>query len=461
MIHHTTHDPLTVFATTNFRGERRPFGIRDADRLLHTYLVGKTGTGKSTLLATFMRADLERGHGFALLDPHGDLAERVLDLVPHHRLADVIYLNPADVDFPMPFNVLESIEAGQRHLIASGLVSILKRFWADFWGPRSEYLVRNAVLALVEASGTTLLDMSRLLVDEPFRRQLLATVHDPAVLRFWRDEFEAYPPAFRQEAIAPVQNKIGEFLTTPLIRNIVGQRRNLFQIRALMDEGKVLIVNLSKGILGEDTAALLGSLVLTRLVLAAFSRADVAEHRRRPFFLYVDEFPSFATEGTFASLLSEARKYGLGAILANQYLGQLSDNLRSALFGNVGTLISFQAGAEDAPHLSREFGGAVSLEDITGLNRHEVYLRMAVAGVTTAPFSAITLPPVMRPTSYRQQIVTLTRERYTRPRAIVERGAERLFLESRGLEKAGSRDAGRCFPPKTDALPWPQRRRKS
>jgi hypothetical protein len=245
-----------------------------------------------------MRGDLERGHGFALLDPHGDLSQSVLDMVPKERVNDVIYLNPADLEFPMPFNVLESIDAGQRHLVASGLVSILKRFWAEFWGPRSEYLIRNAVLALVESAGATLLDMGRLLVDGIFRGQILASVHDPAVQQFWRHEYESYPAAFRQEAIAPVQNKIGEFLATPLIRNIVGQRKNLFQVRRLMDEGKVLIVNLSKGFLGEDTASLLGSLVLTRLVLAGFSRADLAEQDRRPFFLYVDEFPSFATEST-------------------------------------------------------------------------------------------------------------------------------------------------------------------
>ncbi len=453
MIHPPPLDPLTLFATTNFRGNRRAFGIRDNDRLFHTYIVGKTGTGKSTLLQTLMRSDLVRGHGFALVDPHGDLAERVLDLVPHTRLTDVIYLNPSDVDFPMPFNVLEAIEAHQRHLVASGLVSILKRFWADFWGPRTEYLVRNAVLALAETASSTLLDMSRLLVDDGFRRQVLTAVRDPAVHQFWRDEYEAYSPTFRQEAIAPVQNKIGEFLMTPLIRNIVGQRRNLFQVRALMDEGKILIVNLGKGALGEDTSALLGSLVLTRLVLAAFSRADIPEHDRRPFFLYVDEFPSFATDSTFATLLSEARKYGLGAILANQYLAQLSDDLRSAVFGNAGTVISFKAGAEDAHYLAREFSPVFSEEDITNLDHHDIYLRLTVNGVTSTPFSGTTLPPTPVVASYREQIVKLTRERYTRPRTVVEKRAEQLFAASRGLPLAGSRRAGRCFPPGTDRPP--------
>lgn len=459
MLHQPPHDPLTLFAMTNFRGDRRPFGIRDSDRMFHTYVVGKTGTGKSTLLQTLMRSDLLRGHGFAVLDPHGDLAERVLTLVPRERLTDVIYLNPSDVDFPMPFNVLEAIAAEQRHLVASGLVSILKRFWADFWGPRTEYLVRNAVLALAETSRSTLLDMSRLLVDDGFRREVLDSVRDPAVHQFWRDEYEAYLPAFRQEAIAPVQNKIGEFLMTPLIRNIVGQRRNLFQIRTLMDEGKVLIVNLSKGVLGDDTSALLGSLVLTRLVLAAFSRADVPEHERRPFFLYVDEFPSFATDGTFTALLSEARKYRLGAVLANQYLAQLSHDLRSAIFGNVGTVISFKAGAEDAQYLAREFSPVFSEEDITSLDHHDIYLRLTVNGVTSAPFSGTTLPPASVTTSYRDQIVKLTRERYTRPRSVVERGAEQLFASSRGLPMAGSRAAGRCFPPEAPAPPTPRKPR--
>jgi hypothetical protein len=289
-------NPITFFARTNFRGADRPFGIRQRDRFQHLVALGKSGVGKSSLLESLIRSDLERGHGLALLDPHGDLAERVLHLVPGHRVGDVVYFNAADLEYPVPLNVLENVTADQRHLVASTLVSILKRFWADSWGPRTEYLVRNCVLALLEVQGTTLLDMSRLLVDDEFRTKLLAHVENPGVANFWQREFAAYTPSFRQEVIAPVQNKIGEFLLTPLVRNIVGQRKNLFQFRRLMDERKVLLCNFAKGQIGEDTSALLGSMVLTRIFLAAMSRADLPNEHRVPFFLFVDESPSFGTK---------------------------------------------------------------------------------------------------------------------------------------------------------------------
>ncbi len=271
------------------RGERNDhaIGIEDTDRLFHTHVIGKTGTGKLTLLQNFMTQDLQRGHGFALLDPHGDLAEEVLDRVPRSRLQDVVYLNPADIDFPVPFNVLEAVDEAQHHLIAAGLVSIFKRFWADSWGPRTEYLIKNAVLALLETPGATLLDVPRILIDDEFRAQIVGRLQNPAIGRFWKHEYAAYTPSFREEVIAPIQNKVGEFTMTPLVRNIIGQRKNLFELRKLMDHGKVLIVNLAKGALGEDTAALLGSMILTRILLAAFTRQDIPEAERRPFFLYV------------------------------------------------------------------------------------------------------------------------------------------------------------------------------
>ena len=427
---------ITPFATTNFRGERRTFGIRDADRFFHTSIIGKTGSGKSSLLATLMRSDLERGHGFALLDPHGDLAELVLDLVPPHRIADVVYLNPADLDFPVPFNVLEP-RTGQDHLIASGLVSIFQRFWSQFWGPRTEYLVKNAVLALLETPGSTLLDLSRLLIDDVFRAQVLGQVQNPAVRQFWGHEYAAYSPGFRQEAIAPIQNKAGEFILTPVLRNIVGQRRNLFELRSLMDEGRVLIVNLAKGALGEDNSALLGSMILTRLLLAALSRQDTPESERRPFFLYVDEFPNFATQGTVSALLSESRKFKIGLTLVQQYIAQASDDLRGAIFGNVGTLITFRCGAEDAVYLAREFRPIFTSDDLVNLPRYDVALKLNVHGVSTTPFSASTLPPQPVITSHRSQIIQRSRERYARPRVVVERSTVQHFVMPRGAPSLG------------------------
>lgn len=442
-------NPLTIFAATNFRGSDRPFGIRERDRFQHVYCCGKSGTGKSSVLQAFIRSDLERGQGLALIDPHGDLAERVLHIVPRHRLADVVYFNAGDLEYPVPFNVLESVTPDQRHLVASTLVSILKRFWADFWGPRTEYLIRNSVLALLEAPSATLLDMSRLLVDDDFRSKILAQVKNPGVANFWANEYAAYTSSFRQEVIAPVQNKVGEFLLTPLVRNIVGQRKNLFQFRHLMDEGKVLICNLTKGQIGEDTSALLGSMLITRLFLAAMSRADVIEEERRPFFLYVDEFPSFGTQSTFSALLSEARKFKLSVMLAHQYMAQLSDDLRSAIFGNVGTIISFRVGAEDASYLAREFAPVFSEADFVNLANHEIYLKLSVNSLASAPFSARTFPPHIPDASCRDQVVRLSRERYARRREIVERGAGEHYLASRGVSASAQ-------PPGTYRSPWPK-----
>jgi hypothetical protein len=428
----------TIFATSTspwdfmpdyIRGERseHAVGIDDTDRLFHMHIVGKTGTGKSTLLKMLMQQDLSRGHGFALLDPHGDLAEEVLDGVPRSRIQDVVYLNPADTDFPMPFNILEAVDEAQHHLIAAGLVSIFKRFWAESWGPRTEYLIKNAVLALLEAPGTTLLDVPRILIDDVFRNQVISHLRNPVVSRFWKQEYAGYSPSFREEVIAPIQNKVGEFTMTPLVRNIVGQRKNLFELRKLMDEGKVLVVNLAKGALGEDTAALLGSMILTRIMLAAFTRQNIPERDRRPFFLYVDEFPSFATQATMSTLLSEARKYKVGLVLSHQYLAQLSDDLRGAIFGNVGTTISFKLGAEDAEYMAREFS-PVAVEEIAGLDQHHIFIRLKVGDTTSHPFTAKTLLPPQGATSQRGQIVRWSRQYYARPRAVVERDAKNTVL---------------------------------
>jgi hypothetical protein len=426
------------------RGERseHPVGIEDADRMFHAYIIGKTGAGKSTLLLNFIEQDLRRGHGFTLVDPHGDLSLDVLDLVPRNRIKDVVYLNPADVDFPVPFNVLEAANDAQHHLIAAGLVSIFKRFWADSWGPRTEYLIKNAVLALLETPGTTLLDVPRILIDDNFRDTVTDGLRNPAVSQFWKREFAAYTPAFRQEVIAPIQNKVGEFAMTPVVRNVVGQKRNLFELRRLMDEGKILIVNLAKGALGEDTASLLGSMILTRLMLAAFTRQDTPESERRPHFLYVDEFPAFATPSTITTLLSEARKYRLSLTLSHQSLAQLSPELRGAIFGNVGTAISFTVGAEDAEYLSREFS-PVSPSELTGLDQHHILLRLKQGTQTSHPFTAKTIAPPKLEASYRDQIIRWSRQYYARPRAAVERSALNALAEDPRASATGRTTRGR------------------
>jgi len=397
-----------------------PVGISDADRFFHTYVIGRTGSGKSTLLSRFLQQDLVRGHGAALLDPHGDLAESVLHLVPSHRLGDVIYLNAADFAYPTPFNVLDGVAGTQAELLASALVSTFKRFWGEqFWGPRSEYVIKSAVLALLEGQHRTLLDVRRFLVDEDFRRSITTKLRDPAVAEYWLREYARYTPSFREEVIAPLQNKLGAFALPPSLRHIVGQPRNLFDLRGVMDDGKILIVNLAKGQIGEENAAILGSMILTRLYLAALSRADVPESARRPFFLYVDEFPSFGTEATLRGLLSESRKYRVGVTLAHQHLAQISDELRGAVFGNVGTRIAFGVGAEDAEYLATEFH-PLARQQLAALADHDIYVTGRVAGAALEPLLATTLRPHDQITSYRDQIIQLSRQRYARPLAHVE-----------------------------------------
>jgi hypothetical protein len=399
----------------------RSISIAHPDRLSHVAIVGKTRMGKSTLLLRLMCADLDEGMGFGLLDPHGDLAEAVLDRVPPSRVNDVIYFNPADLAYPVPLNVFDAVDETQHHLIADGLISIFKRIWKDTWGARLEYILANAAFALIEQrERATLADIPRLLADDDYRAGITRNLKNPAARRFWRDEYAGWTPAFRAEALAPLQNKVGKFLMSPLTRNIVAQRKNLFDLRRVMDEGKILIANLAKGALGEEASALLGALLTTRFMLAAFSRQDTPEAERRPFHLYLDEFQNFATESTM-STLSEAGKYRLGLTLAHQYLAQLPDDIRAALFGNVGTLISFRLGADDAAYLAREFA-PVSTNDLMELPRGRIFLKLQKDGATTFPFPATTLAPPPAAGSRRAQIIDHSRRFYARPRAVVERG---------------------------------------
>lgn len=411
---------ITSFAITNYRDIRKRFGIKEKNREGHMYILGKTGTGKSTLIENMVISDIKKGKGFALIDPHGDLVKDVLHFIPKGRIKDVIYFNPADIEYPVAFNPLERVHPDHYHLVASGLISVLKKIWPDFWGPRLEHILRHSLLTLLEHPKSTLLDMPRLLTDKEFRKGILARITNQQIREFWFFEFEKYSAWLRSKAISPILNKIGQFLASIPLRNIVGQKENTFDLREVMDEGKILIVNLAKGKIGEDSSSLLGAMIVTKIQLAALSRADLEEKNRRPFYLYVDEIHNFLTL-SFADILSEARKYGLNLILTHQYIEQLDEKIRAAIFGNVGTIISFRVGTEDAKYLAREFHPVFDETDLINLPNYHIYLKLLVNGVASRAFSAITLPPPERKTSYKKEVIELSRVRYARPRKEVER----------------------------------------
>ncbi len=380
---------LVCFARTNFR-ERRPFGIRRADRRAHTYIIGKTGTGKSTLLETLMRQDLAAGDGLALLDPHGDLIESVLTRIPEHRKRDLVYFDVPDAAHPLGFNPLESVSPEKRPLAASGLLEVFKKMWAESWGPRLEHILRNALLALLDLPEATLADILRMLDDRAFRRSAAGRVANANVRSFWLQEFENYPARFRLEAIAPIQNKVGAFVTHPVLQRIFAQRKSAFNIRQMMDAGKILLVNLGKGRIGEDAATLLGCMLVSSMGLAGLSRVEMPESERRDFYVYLDEFQNFTTLG-LATMLSELRKYRVNLILAHQYLAQLELPIREAVLGNAGTIIAFRVGSSDALILEREFTPEFEALDLVNLPNHSIYLKLMVDGAVTRPFSAETL----------------------------------------------------------------------
>jgi hypothetical protein len=411
---------VTPFAITNYRDIRKLFGIKQKNRRGHMYIIGKTGTGKSTLIETMAISDIKNKCGLAVIDPHGDMAEEILDYVPKKRIKDIIYFNPGDMDFPIAFNPLEKVPKDFHHLVASGIVSTFKKIWSESWGPRLEHILRHALLSLLEYPNSTLLDLPKLLTDKDFRKNVLSYITHPQVREFWLSEFDKYSAWLRSEAISPILNKIGQFLISIPLRNIVGQRENTFDLRQVLDEGKILIVNLAKGKIGEDNCSLLGALLVTKIQLAALSRADLPEEKRKAFYLYVDEIHSFITL-SFADILSEARKYGLNLILAHQYIEQLDERIRAAIFGNVGTIISFRIGAEDAKYLAQEFAPVFEEADLINLPNFHLYLKLMIDGVTSQPFSAITLPLRDINTSHRNEIIEFSRKRYAKPREKVER----------------------------------------
>lgn len=420
---------ITPIGHVNFRNDDRIFGIYDKDRLGHIYAIGKTGVGKSTLLLNMAISDIERGNGFCIIDPHGDIAENILNYIPQDRIEDVIYFNPADIEYPIAFNPLKNVHPNFHHLVASGLISTFKKIWADNWGPRLEHILRFSLLTLLQYKKGTLLDIQPLLTDSEFRNMVLSKITDKSLLEFWYNEYNKFSNSFRAEAISPILNKIDIFSSSSVLRNIVGQKSRSFHIQKVMDEGKILIVNLAKGKLGEDVSSLLGSLMVSQIQLAALYRARQPEYIRRPFYLYIDECHSFIT-GSISDILSESRKYGLGLFLTHQFIDQLSDEIRSAIFGNVGTMIVFRVGASDAMFLSKEFHPIFSELDLINLPRYSIYLKLMIKGATCQPFSANTFQIKLIDSSFKIEAIDSSRKLYGKSRLDFESGIFKDF--SRG-----------------------------
>jgi hypothetical protein len=415
---------VTYFAETDSRGERKAFGIKSIDRLKHVYVIGKTGMGKSTLLENMAIQDIQSGNGLCFVDPHGGTAEKLLEYVPAERVKDVLYFAPFDMEHPVSFNIMEDVGAEKRHLVVNGLMSVFEKIWEDAWSARMAYILQNTLLALLEYPGATLLAVNRMYTDKAFRTKVVDNVQDPSVKSFWVDEYAKYTDKYAQEATPAIQNKIGQFAGNPLIRNIIGQEKSSFDVRKIMDEKKILIVNLSKGRVGDGNARLLGSMIVTKIYLAAMSRADesAASLQKLPqFMLFVDEFQSFADK-SFAEILSEARKYKLGLTIAHQYIEQMEEEVRDAVFGNVGTMITFRVGSYDAEVLEKEFAPVFMAEDLVNLGLRQIYLKLMIDNVSSQPFSATTLPPIKEPEhSYVKEIVENSRKAFARPRSVVEK----------------------------------------
>ncbi len=420
-------DKVTYFGTTDARGRKVRFGIKSKDRTKHVYVIGKTGMGKSTALENMAIQDIQNGEGLAFIDPHGKTADLLLDYVPKERIKDVMYFAPFDMDYPIAFNVMEDVGVDKRHLVVAGLMSAFKKIWLDMWSARMEYILQNCLQALLEYPGATLLSINKMLSDKAYRNTVVANVKDPSTKSFWVDEFAKYTERFAAEATPAIQNKVGQFTSNPVIRNIIGQPKSSFDLRKMMDEKKIIIVNLSKGLVGEGNANLLGSMLITKIYLAAMSRADVSEatiNKLPNFYLFVDEFQSFANE-SFANILSEARKYKLNLTMAHQYVEQMSEEVRAAVFGNVGTMISFRVGAFDAELLEKEFAPQFTAEDMVNLGFTQVYLKLMIDGVSSQPFSATTLAPIVNPDkSYKKEVIRSSQEQFGRPRAEVEASVE-------------------------------------
>ncbi len=416
---------ITFFAKTNFRNQNVKFGIKKGDRQRHIYVIGKTGMGKTTLLENIVMQDIANGHGVAYIDPHGDTAEKLIRAIPSNRINDVVYFNPADTENPIAFNILEAVDEDKKHLVASGMMGVFKKIWPDVWSARMEYILNNAILALLDYPGSTMMGVNRMMSDKKYRQRVYEKIKDPVVKGFWLDEFETWEDRFRKEAVAAIQNKVGQFLSSSLIRNIVGQTKSTINMRDIMDNNKILIVNLSKGKIGEDAMRLLGGMIVTKIQLAAMERVDIPEEERKDFYLTVDEFQNFVTE-SFANILSEARKYRLNLLVAHQYINQLvfegNSTVRDAIFGNVGTIISFRVGAEDAEFLEKEFQPVFEANDIVNLPKYNIYLKLMIDGIAGDAFSATALPPIdiSETVDNEHKVIRVSRERYAKGREEIE-----------------------------------------
>ncbi len=418
---------IVYFGETTFRNNRKKFGIKTTDRWQHLYVIGKTGTGKTSMMENMAVQDIENNRGLGFIDPHGETAENLLNFIPSRRVNDVIYFNPADLSFPVAFNVMENVKPEERHLVSSGLMGVFKKIWPDVWSARMEYILNNAILALLEYPDATLLGINRMFADSEFRKKVVDKINDPIVKAYWTNEYARYSQQYETEATGAIQNKVGQFISNPLVRNIIGQVKSTIDIRNIMDNGQILVANISKGRIGEDNSRLLGSLLITKLQLAAMSRVNLLEKERNPFYLYVDEFQNFATS-SFVTTLSEARKYKLALTLGHQYIAQMEETVRDAVFGNVGTIVSFRIGPEDAEFLEKEFEPEFSASDLVNLPKYNCYVKLLIDGISGKPFSAETLFPALLPEeSNRDNIIKVSREKYAAPREVVEEKIKKWF----------------------------------
>ncbi len=424
-------DDITYFGITNFRNQRRKFGIRRDDRRRHFYAIGKTGMGKSAMLENMAIQDIQRGEGVGFIDPHGEGAEKLLNFIPEDRVNDVIYFDPSNLERAVGFNVMEKVDQDHRHLVASGLMGVFKKIWPDVWSPRMEYILNNTILALLDYPNSTLLGINRMMSDAHFRNKVIEKVNDPVVKSFWTKEFASWSQQYATEAVAAIQNKVGQFTSAALVRNIIGQVNSTIDMSDIMNNRKIFIVNLSKGRIGEDNSMLLGALVITKLQLAAMERVNIPEEERKDFYLYIDEFQNFATR-SFVTILSEARKYRLNLTLSHQYIGQLDEQdsdghqMRDAIFGNVGSIVTFRIGANDAELIEKEYTPSIVVQDLINLPKYNIYTKLMINGIAGEPFSAETMPPIKPPeVSQIDKIVRISGERYGKDRKKVEEKLEK------------------------------------
>jgi energy-coupling factor transporter ATP-binding protein EcfA2 len=433
------NDDIIQLGTRDGYGRQIPFGISLPDLRQHVYVIGKTGSGKTTLLRNMIIQHMARGHGVGLIDPHGDLAEELLNHVPRRRTDHVVYFNPSDLEYPIALNLLANVPKDERHLVASGIIGAFKSIWRDSWGPRMEYILYNAIAALLDCQNTSLLGVNRMLTDDEYRARVICQIKDPFIKEFWEHEYASYDPRFMREAIAPIQNKLGQFLLTPVIRNILGQVKCKVSFPFIMDNQRLFIANLSKGKLGHDKANLIGSLLVAQFQLAAMRRANQPEDERRDFYLFIDEFHNFTTD-SFAAILAEARKYRLCLTLSHQYVEQIPLPIRQAVFGNVGTLFSFRVGNSDAEVLQKELANTFIAQQFVDLERYNVFVKLLEKGTNQTPFKALMLEPLRNPGAQPQRLVDRSRERFAARRADVESKLNRAVISSSGTSLQNPRN---------------------